>query len=269
MKFEVQNVQKTNRILGMGAFGFVEELVFNGQHVAGKSYHKELLDPLHLGEDTVMRRFTSESNLLSKVCRHSNIVTFLGLCKFQHSAPIILMELLHCNLDTFISNSEIISLDSKFHILFGIAKGLAYLHGNTPPLVHRDLTSHNILLNEDATAVKIADLANVLVIDPEKVNEAVVNSPVYMPPEAIGDHPSYGPPLDIFSFGHLALYTMIERFPGPLPPKCYQRMSQQLLRTELERRKTFLDILSANLVTRSPIIVEVIERSLEDSPLKR
>ena len=33
---------------------------------------------------------------------------------------------------------------------------------------------------------------------------------VYMPPEAVNEDHRYGPSLDIFSFGHLALYTLIQ-----------------------------------------------------------
>ena len=44
---------------------------------------------------------------------------------------------------------------------------------------------------------------------------------VYMPPEAIGVWPKYDAKLNIFSFGHLSLYTAIQEFPDNLLPSTY------------------------------------------------
>lgn len=51
-------------------------------------------------------------------------------------------------------------LDPKtvLKILIGVARGLAYIHGQTPmPILHRDIKSENVLLTDDLTA-KLADL---------------------------------------------------------------------------------------------------------------
>ena len=60
---------------------------------------------------------------------------------------------------------------------------------------------------------KITDMGNSRIVRPGQVARTLSALPgtlVYMPPEAQDDAHRYGPPLDIFSFGHLALFTFIQ-----------------------------------------------------------
>lgn len=236
----------------------------------GKTYHKSSLYLAGASADTVMRRFKSECQLLSHI-QHPNIVKFIGIFFFEEYAPTLITELMPCNLENFINKKPDGStqLHVKLHILNEIARGLLFLHSSTPPLVHMDLTSHNITLSEDATVVKIADIRNISIVDPERVTEfmhihSVAHS--YMPPEVTTSMSPLGcgTPVDIFSFGHLALYTMIEQFPGNLPPKVFKEVSY----TELGRRRVYMTILK-NMVDNQSPIVDIIERCLEDIPRMR
>lgn len=268
-RLTIKTVTRLNHKLGSGSFGFYEELVIEReQHVAGKTFLGGVLDPHQLGTDKVMRRFESECQMLHRV-HHPNIAQFVGVCFFQTYLPLIITELLHGTLDNLINNTSNIPPIVKFQIFNGIARGLVYLHSNTPPLIHKDLTSHNILLNKDISTIKIADLCNSLLVDPDKFNEVVCLDPTiqsYMPPEVLeSSQTGYSPAVDIFSFGQLALYTMINRFPGNLPPKVIAKLQ---VRTEVERRKIYFDTLKDMMAKRVPII-EMIERCLEDSPQNR
>lgn len=103
---------------------------------------------------------------------------------------------------------NVIPLSYKKSILEDIARGLLYLH--TKNIVHRDLTAKNVLLTQSLVA-KIADLGNSRFL-PEEEFALLTSQPgtlVYMPPEANtpGD---YSNKLDIFSFGHLTLFTLIQ-----------------------------------------------------------
>jgi len=93
-------------------------------------------------------------------CHHPNIVEFLGATiKDLHHGPYIVMELMDCNLRDFIKH-ENYQLPQKIIVSFAldIAKGLSYLHGHYPPILHRDLKTDNILL-KGGTA-KIGDLGS-------------------------------------------------------------------------------------------------------------
>jgi serine/threonine protein kinase len=94
-------------------------------------------------------------------------------------------------------------------MLRDIAKGLAYLH---PQVIHRDLSAKNILLTPFFTA-KICDFGSALSSDSNSRPHELTPYPgerVYMPPEALADPAMYDCSMDIFSFGHLALFTMIQ-----------------------------------------------------------
>lgn len=93
-------------------------------------------------------------------CHHPNIVEFLGATmKDGHSRPCIVMELMDGNLRDFIKH-ENYQLTQKViaSIALDVAKGLSYLHGQSPPILHRDLKTDNILLKGGTT--KMGDLGS-------------------------------------------------------------------------------------------------------------
>lgn len=268
IKLALEDVKRSNHTLGAGSFGSVEEVVIKGKRLAGKFYHESSLG---ISSDIGMKRLASECQLLSRI-HHPNLVDFIGVF-FSHSpVPVIVMEHMSLSLEKLLNNAKDVELNIKLHILYEVAKGLVFLHSNTPPLVHRDLTSNNVLLSEDTATVKIADYRNVLIVDPEKAKMLLRNQVVlsYMPPEATTAHPEFGPPLDIFSFGHLTLYIMLKKFPGNLLAKFCPGKSSSVVyvRTELERRQHYLDILEDAVDAHSPI-AEVVKRCLEDMPQMR
>ena len=274
-RFVIKDVEKTGNKLGEGSFGFIEELIISRKHYAGKSYNESSLYPTSVSVSTysVIRRYAFECQLLSRI-NHPNIVDFIGIYFCQENiVPTLIMEFLPRNLESMINQTEETLLTVKLQILNEVARGLVFLHSNTPPLVHRDLTSFNVLLNEDASVVKISDFRNFAIVDPEKVNEAMHKNKVllsYLPPEVTSDPSHFGPHVDIFSFGQLSLYTITSIFPGDLSSKTYSELKSQkiIVRSELERRRVYLDILKV-VVENKALIIDVIERCLDDTPQSR
>ena len=111
-----------------------------------------------------------------------------------------------------------IPLSIKLSILLDVSYGLLYLHTLPTPIIHRDLSANNILLTADGLQAKIADLGVSKLLDLQtqtKIAQTKVpGSQNYMPPEALTENPEYGLKLDIFSFGHLMLYTATQEFPA-------------------------------------------------------
>ncbi|KAG2392038.1 hypothetical protein C9374_013523 [Naegleria lovaniensis] len=103
--------------------------------------------------------FEKEVSLVSSL-RHANIVTFYGICLTSDSKYMVTEFLSKGSLDKIISKSkqglEPLSLVTKLFILIGTAKGMEYLHGMTPRVIHRDLKPGNILLDSHFEA-KICD----------------------------------------------------------------------------------------------------------------
>lgn len=156
-------------------------------------------------------KFLQDCQIMSGL-NHPNVTKFLGVCYVPNSRlPVLLMEKLERSLDDFIESSSIInpSFATKRSILEDIASGLVYLHQHDPPIIHRDLTARNILLTTELRA-KIADFGQSRIVDyePGQLPTRLPGTLVYMPPEAISSY--YNLTLDIFSFGHLALYFALQ-----------------------------------------------------------
>ena len=84
----------------------------------------------------------------------------------------------------------------------------------------------------------------------------------YMPPEAFDENPTYDAKLDMFSFGHLTLYTLTQAVPMLLHPKA---VSPKTTNFEVERRKPILSSLSDQLGKDHPLLALAI-RCLSDKP---
>ena len=275
-KFTLDNVQRTGVKLGAGSFGTVEEVEMAGTLYAGKIWHEALLDPQNEGVENMIRRFAHECELMQKA-HHPNIVQFMGICFLDNSPyPILVMERLDISLDNLLQTRQniCIPLPLKLHVLHDVTKGLVHLHGMKPSsIVHRDLTTCNVLLNKHSLNAKIADLGNARMIEPGKLSKTLSKNPgtqVYMPPESTGDNPAYDSSLDVFSFGHLALYVLGEVFPCNLLPATYHKYVNPKTysihaRSELERREKYMDILHTK-IGKTHALVNIIERCLNNVP---
>ncbi len=190
------------------------QVEYNKVSCAAKCLHDLLLDPLNEGLRNTTEKYRRECQLMAGL-RHPNITQFLGLCFLERSAlPLLVMEKLEMSVDDLLECSPNIPLPLKVAILTDTCSGLVYLHGRPSPIVHRDLTARNVLLTSSLTA-KITDMGNSRILDlrPVRLAQTMSKLPgtlVYMPPEALTETHRYGPSLDMFSFGHLALYVLTQ-----------------------------------------------------------
>ena len=165
----------------------------------------------------MMEKFEHEI-LLHSDQRHPNIVQLIGVYYPPDSKtiPALVMEYFPFSLFNCLRKQKL-ELEVKYSILHDVAKGLCYLHGKCPPVVHRDLTASNVLLTSSYTA-KISDLGvSRLIADAfkeGKLTTAPGNRHV-MPPEAFKSNPVYNHKLDVFSYGCLILHVLTNEFPVP------------------------------------------------------
>ena len=145
--------------------------------------------------------------------RHPNITQFLDVCFLPDcQLPVLLMERLDSSLDDLLETVPNIPLALKRSILEDVSRGLLYLHKHTPQIIHRDLTAKNVLLTPSLIA-KITDFGNARFVNlqPGQLARTLSQLPgtlSYMPPESLSTSARYGPSLDVFSFGHLTLFTI-------------------------------------------------------------
>ena len=162
----------------------------------------------------MVRKYLQECQLMSSL-HHPNITQFLGLCFLPGTRlPLLVMERLETSLDDLLEHMPNLPLSLKRSVLEDVASGLLYLHERPSPVIHRDLTARNVLLTSSLVA-KITDMGNSCIIDTRpgqmaRTLSALPGTLVYMPPEALDDRHRYGPSIDIFSFGHLALFAITQ-----------------------------------------------------------
>lgn len=272
-RFFLSGVKMTGRpSLGVGAYGSVEEMDLDGMVCAGKRIHETLVDVSNEGADVVAARFVEECKLLSEL-RHPHVVQFLGLCLSPSSSlPILVMEHLHCSLDDLLESNPDIPLYMKRSILRDVALGLAHLHGRNPPIIHRDLTARNVLLTINMQA-KLADfgVARILNLSPGKLEATLTRVPgtsSYMPPEVFNREARYSTSVDIFSFGHVALFAATQVQPSVEAATYVDSSGRIIARSEIERREESLNRLNGILGQQHPF-VEMVVSCLQNNPLLR
>lgn len=77
--------------------------------------------------------------------------------------------------------------------------GLVYLHGHTPPIIHRDLKCDNIFINGSDGTVKIGDLGLATLLRGTTAPQSVLGTPEFMAPELYEE--DYDAKVDVYSFG--------------------------------------------------------------------
>ena len=240
--YKLTGVRVTDRELGHGSYATVLELEYMGLKCAGKKIHELLL---RQGDASyTVCRFEEECRLLSQV-RHPNIVQFLGVY-FQQGvqAPILVMEFLPINLTFCIEQYGILPEEISYSILHDVALGLYYLHSQTPPIIHQDLSSNNVLLTPNMMA-KISDLgvARILNLPPQQVNRMIGTSgtPAYMPPEVMVANPKYDTSVDEFSYGIMMIHMFSGKWPQPQVGQNRTEPDGRLIPvSEAKRREVFL-----------------------------
>ena len=162
-----------------------------------------------------IKRFEQECRFLRQI-KHPNIIQYLGTYRDPDSrALVLLMELMDESLTHFL---ERLSVPLPYYLQVGIshdiALALAYLHSNN--IIHRDLSSNNVLLLQGSRA-KVSDFGmSTLATSPSGNSRTTCpGTPAYMPPEALNEPPSYSEMLDSFSYGVILIQIVTMLFPNP------------------------------------------------------
>ena len=203
---------------------------------------------------------------------HSNIVDCKGVCFLPTTMlPVLVMEQLTTTLHAYLMKQDNSNLPvkKKLSFLLDTAKGLDYLHSHTPAIIHRDLTATNVLLDSQLTA-KIADFGNSRLVEYESGLMSMTTTPgtlSYMPPEARGGSSSaYGPSLDVFSFGHLSLFTFTQTTVKYYLPPTYS--TGLYVQSEVDRRRDLLNK-AEEILSVDHSLLTVIKQCLCNEPSKR
>ena len=262
--------------LGHGAYGSVFKVKYGEVMCAAKKIHPILIENVRSEEKQRIKDDFIRECLCCSSIRHPNIVEFVGVYydSGQSNLPMMVMELMDTSLAKFMENNKgQIIMQTKISILYDVSQGLSFLHSHKPQILHRDLSSNNVMLTRcPEIAAKIGDLgvAKVVRADNRQTKSKLTTAPGtlhFMPPEAlIDDNPVYGTPIDVFSFGSVALHVFSEEWPTPGGQKMIDPVTDELVAlSEVKRREKYLDTMTG----KATILREMIERCLSDNPKKR
>ncbi|GKV35096.1 hypothetical protein SLEP1_g43409 [Rubroshorea leprosula] len=175
--------------IGTGGYGSVYKAQLpNGKVVALKKLHRRESEV-----PTFDRSFRNEAKMLTEI-RHKNIVKLHG------------------------DDAEAVELDwmRRVNVIKNTAHALCYLHHDCiPPILHRDISSNNILLNSELEAF-VSDFGNARLLDPDSSNHTTLAGTYgYIAPE-LAYTMVMTEKCDVYSFGVIALEVLMGRHPREL-----------------------------------------------------
>ena len=194
---ERREIQLTDQELGRGAWGTVSVAMFRGARVAAKCVHNQIVSQRNI------QLFKREMDMAARI-RHPNLLLFIGAT--LEGEMVILTELMPTSLRRELERECQLSPTLTISIGLDVARALNYLHLKRPhPLIHRDISSANILLERLINGhwrAKVSDYGTVNL--QENLATVGPGSPCYAAPEA-NDPTQQSPKMDIFSFGALLM----------------------------------------------------------------
>ncbi|GAY42238.1 hypothetical protein CUMW_065240 [Citrus unshiu] len=200
--------------IGTGGYGSVYRAqLSSGKLVALKKLHRSETE-----EPAFLESFQTEARLLSQI-RHRNIVKLYGFCLHNKCMFLIYEYMERGSLFCVLRNDvEAVELDwtKRVNIVKSMAHALSYLHYDCKPsIVHRDISSNNILLNSNLEAF-VADFGLARLLHPDSSNRTlVVGTYGYIAPE-LAYTMAVTEKCDVYSFGVVALEVLMGSHPTDL-----------------------------------------------------
>ncbi|KAJ1288670.1 hypothetical protein BS78_02G105500 [Paspalum vaginatum] len=209
LEYATNRFSKEN-VIGEGGYG----VVYRGRLINGTDVAiKKLLNNMGQAE----KEFRVEVEAIGHV-RHKNLVRLLGYCVEGIHRMLVYEYVNNGNLEQWLHGAMrqhgILTWEARMKVVIGIAKALAYLHeAIEPKVVHRDIKSSNILIDEEFNG-KLSDfgLAKLLGAGKSHITTRVMGTFGYVAPE-YANTGLLNERSDVYSFGVLLLEAVTGRDP--------------------------------------------------------
>ncbi|EPS58736.1 hypothetical protein M569_16077, partial [Genlisea aurea] len=258
-------------LIGSGGFGDVYKAdLKDGSTVA----IKKLIHVSTQGD----REFTAEMETIGKV-KHRNLVPLLGYCKVGEERLLVYEYMKNGSLEDVLHDRKKAGIRlnwaARRKIAVGAARGLAFLHHNCIPyIIHRDMKSSNVLLDENLEA-RVSDFGmarEVNDMDTHLSVSTLAGTPGYVPPEYYQSF-RCSTKGDVYSYG----VVLLELLTGRKPTDAMEFGDNNLVGWVKQRVKTRIsDVFDSALLKEDPNLeVELLQHlkvacaCLDDRPGKR
>lgn len=194
-------------IIGRGGSSTVYKGKYKQSEVAIKAIKKN-------SNMNLIKEFHREIDMLSRL-RHPNLVLFMGACIYD-SLCVVTEYCTGGTLFSLLHEKSSVKVSWKQRVKFAqdIAQGMAFLHSCSPPVLHRDLKSLNVLLSRpvaldcDTCSLKISDFGVSRILSKDKMT-GMIGTCHWMAPEVLSSS-SYSLPADVYSYG-VVLWEILAR----------------------------------------------------------
>nr|QAS62446.1 protein brassinosteroid insensitive 1 [Sedum alfredii] len=241
----IQSTKGFNSVYCIGTGG--TSSVYKAEISTGETVAVKKLNALYESNDVGLKTFAREVHALTEI-RHKNIVKLLGFCTHSQHSFLVYEYITRGSLRNLLSTDEEAARfdwQKRVDVITGMANGLCYLHhGCSSPIIHRDISSNNVLLGSNYQSY-ISDfgMARLLSSTDSSSSSAETYGGTYgyMAPE-LAYTMKADEKCDVYSFGVVALEVLTGHHPGDLvallsgpnaPSTVHMTLLKELLDTRL------------------------------------
>ncbi|KAH3765909.1 SHK1 protein [Pelomyxa schiedti] len=214
-----QNEIELEYQIGQGAYGTVWKGRCRCKDVAVKVLESQI-------DAAALEAFRREV-VANRLAPHPNVCLFMGACS-KPGCLLMCMELLKQDMESLLLGATPLRGFVRLLMAKDAALGMNWLHGSNPVIIHSDLKTSNLLLDEHSR-VKVSDFGLSKLLPPGQQLRGTAGSPLWMAPEVLRGEP-FNEKADIYSFG-LVLWQLLAR--KPLFPEYSETSNLDQFRAEV------------------------------------
>jgi hypothetical protein len=232
-----------SKIIGEGSFGRVWSGTWRNNAVAVKEFvfAQAAIAGGSLQRNNIIEEIVGEAGVMACL-RHPKILQLYG-CSLTMQAIWIVSEL--CARGSLkmllMDHHQELPLFKRLSILIDVADGMQYLHNRVPPIIHRDLKSHNIFISELSPGNFIAKIgdwgsARAIALTGSKSMTQGVGTACWLSPEVI-NNAHFSKSSDVYAFGMILweVYTRQEIYEGLSAAQIIAKVAHEGLRPQVPR----------------------------------